>query len=613
MSELRTLAIRVLPQPGESLDSWLEALARRSWTSLSALVDALSLPMAERTHCLLVGLAAPQLQNLEKQLALPAGQLDQAVVPADIFGHRAPHWRFCPQCLREMQGRWPTRWWLPWSFACAKHHALLHNVCPNCHKEPREFLPRPVHLHPPEHCMRRTGRRSICGTDLAAAPLLGLDPQHPLLQAQHKLDSLSIDRNMSAETAFAAADTPFSTLMQSLSISDLQGMSEIFQRTWERSHKEATSPTSPFGSWRIRERGRRLLTPDFLHREYAIKKKTLRGIAEEYDLSAKQVILRAQELEMEIFRGNRPQSIDNNWLRQEYLLRVRTAEEIAQDVGVSTNAILNRLKKLGIPRRPMGVHSRPALTAKLDKSVPIDIRAAVEGTLHGWLRLRRFQICMTFPTATTAATYLGVTQSVLALQLDQLERDIGAQLFYRPGRHRPQRPTNRGTTLLQHLRGSRVQELMQNALGSRIDPLPPPDAVDSATATVDGKHGALTVLHPHAPAPRHLSIPSPLRPLLSHLLAQSAKETCAAQIHTATGIPFNTVYKQLKRMEAAGWLTSRLETRAERPGSARRRTYYSLTAAAHQAMAHDPHAALMTEENRSTTGQNQRHRGGTDT
>ncbi|MEW2167142.1 LysR family transcriptional regulator [Streptomyces sp. NPDC007084] len=329
-------------------------------------------------------------------------------------------------------------------------------------------------------------------------------------------------------------------------------MSEIFQRTWERSHKEATSPTSPFDSWRIRERGRRLLTPDFLHREYTIKKKTLRRIAEEYD-----------------------------WLRQQYLLRVRTAEEIAQDVGVSTSAILNRLEKLGIPRRPMGVHSRPALTTKIDKSVPLDIRTAVEGTLHGWLRLRRFQICMAFPTARTAATYLGVAQSVLALQLDQLERDIGAQLFHRPGRHRSQRPTSRGTTLLQHLKGSHVQELMRHSLGSNIEPMPGQDVLTAAARTVDGAHAALTTLHPETPI-RHLNVPSPLQPLLHHLLTDDDQETYAARIHTATGIPFNTVYKQLKRLEAAGWLTSRVESRAERPGSARRRTYYSLTAATHR-------------------------------
>ena len=81
---------------------------------------------------------------------------------------------------------------------------------------------------------------------------------------------------------------------------------------------------------------------------------------------------------------------------------------------------------------------------------------------------------------------------------------------------------------------------------------------------------------------------SALQPLLHHLLADDDQETYAARIHTATGIPFNTVYKQLKRLEAAGWLTSRLESRAERPGSARRRTYYSLTAAAQRAAARIP-------------------------
>ncbi|MFJ5179762.1 TniQ family protein [Streptomyces griseoviridis] len=119
--EPRTLAIRVLPQPGESLDSWLEALARRSWTALSALLDALGLPTQERTHHLLTGLPPEMFQRLKKRLNLRAVVLEQSVVPAALFGRRAPHWRFCPQCLSEGQGRFPIRWWLPWTFACTKH------------------------------------------------------------------------------------------------------------------------------------------------------------------------------------------------------------------------------------------------------------------------------------------------------------------------------------------------------------------------------------------------------------------------------------------------------------------------------------------------------------
>ncbi|TSB31380.1 TniQ family protein [Streptomyces benahoarensis] len=602
MRELRTLAIRVLPQPGESLDSWLEALARRSSTSLSALLDALGLPVFERTHHLLVDLTNAQLQQVEAQLGLLAGYLDQTVMPADAFSRRAPHWRFCPRCLRETQGRWLTRWWLPWTFACTKHHTLLHDVCPSCLKEPRAFLPRPVHLHPSGHCMRRTGQRGICGTDLSTAPLLDLDPRHPVFEAQHDLDSLSVDRHTSAETAFAAADMPFSALMQSLSPSDLQSMSDVAQSIWERSCSEATSTRSPFGSWRVHERGRRLLTREFLHREYTVNRKTFRGIAQEYDLSARQVNKRARELNIAVSRGSRPKAIDNDWLREQYVLRVRTAEDIAQDVGINAGAILKRLKKLGIPRRPKGIHSRPALNIKLDESLPLDIRAAVEGTLHGWLRLRRFQICMAFPTSLTAATYLGIANSALAAQLGQLERDIGTSLFYRPGRHRPLRPTDRGTMLLQHLKDSRVQDLMRKTLGSNIEPMPEQDALTAASAAVDGRNVALTTLHPDAPAPQILNIPPPLQPLLDHLLAHDGPETYAFQIHSDTGVTFNTVYRQLQRLEAAGWLTSRRETRAERPDRGHLRTYYSLTAAARRAAARNPHHPCGAEENDSATG-----------
>ncbi|MCT9105405.1 winged helix DNA-binding protein [Streptomyces mirabilis] len=174
---------------------------------------------------------------------------------------------------------------------------------------------------------------------------------------------------------------------------------------------------------------------------------------------------------------------------------------------------------------------------------------------------------------------------MLASQFLQLERDIGAQLFHRSGRHAPQWPTARGAMLLHDLEDSKVQPLMQNALGSRLNPLPTADAVDFATAVVDGERAALTVLHTHAPPPQRLNIPPPLHPLLSHLLNQSGEETSAAQIHTVTGMPFTTVYKQIKRLEAARWVTSRLETRTERPGSARRRTFYALTPAAYQATA----------------------------
>jgi DNA-binding PadR family transcriptional regulator len=94
-------------------------------------------------------------------------------------------------------------------------------------------------------------------------------------------------------------------------------------------------------------------------------------------------------------------------------------------------------------------------------------------------------------------------------------------------------------------------------------------------------------------------------PLLEHLFAHASRETHAAQIQSATSIPFTTVYKQLKRLEAAGWLTSRLESREERPGAARRRTYYSLTAAANRVAARDPHSAPVAALRKTTASRDE--------
>ncbi|MEU0119639.1 TniQ family protein [Streptomyces bobili] len=45
--------------------------------------------------------------------------------------------RFCPFCLADSGGRWLVAWRLSWSFACTRHHVLLVDRCPACHRVPR--------------------------------------------------------------------------------------------------------------------------------------------------------------------------------------------------------------------------------------------------------------------------------------------------------------------------------------------------------------------------------------------------------------------------------------------------------------------------------------------
>jgi DNA-binding transcriptional ArsR family regulator len=582
VNELRTLAIRVLPLPGESIDSWLEALARRSWTSLSALLEALGHPVYERTHRMLVAPSSEMLRQLELQTGLSPGHLDQTVIPPGLVGRYAPRWRFCPQCLRESDGRWLTRWWLPWSLACAKHEALLQSVCPSCLKEPREFLPRPVHVNTPGRCLRPIGPRSLCGADLGALPALELERGHPLAQAQLELDRVGVTRTTNINSVFTHAEECLDRLTQAMSNSDLPALENLLGEAWDRLFITTPIPLTEFAAWRLRERGSKILTRELLRQEYQQDGKPLRQIAEDYSLPRKYVVERARELGIPVYRGNRPHIFDDEWLSDQYVNRARSADDLGQELGTKGDVVRRRLDHLGIPRRLFGVHSWPIMNRKLDSSVPADIRKVTEENLHGWLRLRRFQILMTFPTLTTAAAYLKVRPSALTGQFNRLEVDLGAELFHRSVRHSAQHPTRRGASLLRDVNDPQVQNLMCEALGPKFEPMPSRAEIESAEAVADGMDARLTSLDSDLPALAHFHIPPTIVPLLKHLLEYAGQETYAAQIQTRTGMSRATIQNQLKRFAEASWLAARDEPREERPHGGRCRIYYSLTAPARQ-------------------------------
>jgi len=99
------------------------------------------------------------------------------------------------------------------------------------------------------------------------------------------------------------------------------------------------------------------------------------------------------------------------------------------------------------------------MLTKLSTDVPGDIRAAVEGGLKGWHRLRRFQTAMAYPTIEAAATSLRTHQSALIHQFRRLERDIGAMLYQPSAPGQPMRPTRRGAALLAALARPDIQAL----------------------------------------------------------------------------------------------------------------------------------------------------------
>lgn len=244
----RVLPLRVAVLPGESLDSWLEALALRNGLRLHSLLRVLGLPIPQNTRNLVTGLPASALRNLESLAALPAHRLDLAVVhPTIPFGaKRARGSRYCPTCLSERGGRWKLSWWLPWVFACTPHRALLHDTCPGCPTLARRTLP--VGFGPPNVCTCRTSANPRCGTDLRTARVVALPPDSPLLSTQRWIDDLTTVGD-TARTAQIFSDLHMSTnwFLRCLTDRDATGLEDAIEAGWAaRPDPSAAAPSDRF-------------------------------------------------------------------------------------------------------------------------------------------------------------------------------------------------------------------------------------------------------------------------------------------------------------------------------------------------------------------------------
>jgi DNA-binding CsgD family transcriptional regulator len=223
-------------------------------------------------------------------------------------------------------------------------------------------------------------------------------------------------------------------------------------RTWGTK----AAPTA----YRTRTRAEALLTREFLEHEYLAAGKPLHQIADENDLHRRTVTAAVHNAGIPIRAANQyPGMVDPEWLRAQYLEAKRSFQQIAEELGTSRMTVTRTAKALGIPARPQGVTSRPELLQTLPRDIPADIKAAVEGALHGWQRLERFATAMTHPSIAQAATALDIRESLLHRQLQRLEHDIGAPLYHRATATTPLQPTERGTALLRALQEPDIQTL----------------------------------------------------------------------------------------------------------------------------------------------------------
>ncbi|MGX1549144.1 TniQ family protein [Streptomyces adustus] len=135
-----SLPVSLRPLPGEALESWIGAYARRLHATSSAFLDSIGLTGARTTQMAerLTEADADALHHatgvprpvLTAMTLSPCGGLAVTIHPDPRRLTRPSAWRFngartryCPACLAENAGRGPVFWRMPWAFACPTHRS----------------------------------------------------------------------------------------------------------------------------------------------------------------------------------------------------------------------------------------------------------------------------------------------------------------------------------------------------------------------------------------------------------------------------------------------------------------------------------------------------------
>jgi hypothetical protein len=188
------LPVSVPPQPGESVDSWLEHLADANGLTTAQLLGLarrhgvstrfLTLAPSPETITRLAALAriSDDLVYAATLAAYDGTALDlTGLDPHDRHSSRqvaARGWtpahgtQICPACLADT-GAWKAAWRLFLVTACTEHRVVLVADCPSCGRLFRDQR----HSH-----LRRVGAIPVCGNPLG---------QGPLAQCQYDLTTLA--------------------------------------------------------------------------------------------------------------------------------------------------------------------------------------------------------------------------------------------------------------------------------------------------------------------------------------------------------------------------------------------------------------------------------------
>jgi len=176
-----------------AIDSWLEVTARRMDLPLGAVARAG--PSHRYATSWIRWLSPDRLDVVEAATGVSSSVVeaftlsvyDGTALQLDPNSHRLDatfpfgalsRSRFCPECLRESDGRWQLAWRLGWSFMCVLHNCLLADACSTCGKYQRR---QQVYRRVPTPTM------CVCGDMLGAAETVKLPTDHLIVDAQRQV------------------------------------------------------------------------------------------------------------------------------------------------------------------------------------------------------------------------------------------------------------------------------------------------------------------------------------------------------------------------------------------------------------------------------------------
>ena len=204
----------------------------------------------------------------------------------------------------------------------------------------------------------------------------------------------------------------------------------------------------------------KLLTPEFLRHERLVNRKAVAAIARETGLSEPLVSRRLHEEGLQRKVRQRPiPPIDESWLKEQYLVRMRSMPNIAAELGIHSATLRTRLLEAGITPR-QATRSLGQLPAEVLAAAPPLLIPALKRRI-GLTRLRALRTVTEYKSVYQAARRTpGTSSTKFYAQIRALEADLGCKLYER---------TNRGASFILTPEGIAVL----HALASLERKLPP--------------------------------------------------------------------------------------------------------------------------------------------